>query len=405
MITRTSASADPTAHVTEIITATMVRQTSSKEEVDNKARNYVLNCPCKEIFGINVHENLRIAYSKEESKKNKTPIHREMEESFLEAPDRFIQRHGGFTIVCDELVQSDKKEFGITQVTLHNASLVDGAQTQDMLEKVSKEYDGAYDNYNIRIEVVVERNVIERNTIAIARNTSNNVSELSRLGSKGFFDDLNKSMVDFGYKKNNQGWVIQKSETDNGIETAKLLQVIRSYMPKNVRNEDLKTFDNVVRSYSGKGMVVKEYAKMKLEEEAQKEKVHFVALDYFNSLAPTAWKIYEEWLSNPDWIPFYKKLPDEKTKKRLGTLSQDSENFELNWGIVCPLLYGLQHFVTEKSDGWSISIPDSFDKKKYMEYIMQQFKSKNYVPQDFAKDDATYLRLYIYVNDAINDEN
>jgi hypothetical protein len=405
MMTRVSASADPTAHVTEIITATMVRQTSSKEEVNNNARNYVINCPLKEILKINVEENLRIAYSKEESKKNKTPIHREMEASFLEAPDRFIQRHSGFTIVCDELIQSDKKEFGVTQVTLHNASLINGAQSQDMLRQVSEDYDGAYDRYNIRVEVIVEKNVIARNEIAIARNTSNNVSELSRLGSKGFFNDLNKSMVDFGYQKNDQGWVIQKSETDMGIETDRLLQVIRSFMPKRVRNEDPKAFESLVRSYSGKRQVVKEYAKMKLEEEEQKEEVHFVVLNYFNSFAPTAWKFYEEWLYNPDWISFYKKLPDEKTKKRLGTLSKDNKDFELNWGIVCPLLYGLQHFVTEKSDGWSISIPDSFDKKKYMEEIMQLFKSKNYVPQDFAKDDAIYLHLYIYVADAINSGN
>jgi hypothetical protein len=403
MMSRISMSADPTAHVTETITASMVRQTTSKEEVDNNAQNFVLNCPLREIFKINIHENLRIAFTKEESKKNATPIHREIKSSFLDSPDRFIQRHSGFTIVCDELVNSEKKEFGLTQVTLHNASLINGAQTQDVLKEISQEYDGAYDDYNIRVEVIVERNVLERGDIAIARNTSNNVSELSRLGSKGFFNNLNKKMVDFGYPTNKEGWAIQKSETDNTIETAKLLQVIRTMTPKSVREAYPKIFENTIRSYSGKAVVVKEYAKMKMDEdeEKQKAKVHFEVLHYYNTVAPSAWKIYEEWVYNPDWIHFWKKLKDEKIQKRVGTISNDNKRFELAWAIVCPVLYGLQHFVKEKNDGWSISVPDYFDKNKYMEYVMARFKDKNYVPQDFAKDRATYLDLYIYVGEEL----
>ena len=42
---------------------------------------------------------------------------------------------------------------------------------------------------------------------------------------------------------------------------------------------------------------------------------------------------------------------------------------------------------------------DSFDKKAYMNYVLDRFKDSGFEPQTFAKDRAYYQDLYIFVSD------
>ena len=90
----------------------------------------------KLILNLNVFENLRIAFTSDESIKRITPKHKEIYQSFEDAPDRFIQRHSGFTVICNEIKVSSPQEYGINTVTLDNASLINGAQTQGLLKNL-----------------------------------------------------------------------------------------------------------------------------------------------------------------------------------------------------------------------------------------------------------------------------
>ena len=42
---------------------------------------------------------------------------------------------------------------------------------------------------------------------------------------------------------------------------------------------------------------------------------------------------------------------------------------------------------------------DKFDKKKYMNYVLDRFKMSGFEPQTFAKDRAIYQDLYIFISD------
>ena len=390
--------ADQTANKTETLTAVVVKNTTSPEEKKNGSMHYTIVCSLKEILNLNVFENLRIAYTSEESIKRITPKHKEIYQSFEDAPDRFIQRHSGFTVICNDIKVSSPQEYGINTVTMDNASLINGAQTQDLLKNLLEDYEGveAYENVNIRVEVLVEKAQDERIEIAIARNTSTNVSNLSIMGKKRYFDPLEIGVTNILGNDHR----LQKSETDDGIPTQTLLQTLRTMTPKEIRDEYKSLKDSPVKSYSGKAMVLNEYKDM-VDAEAngrvKNSRFESSVLNYYRSFAGYAWKEYGKWSSDKDWIPLWKK---SENYKKIGKYNQKDDSFDLTWAILCPLLYGLQHFLyEEKSGSWKIKYSNSFDKKAYMNYVLDRFKDSGFEPQTFAKDRAYYQDLYIFVSD------
>ena len=390
--------ADQTANKTEKLTAVVVKNTTSPEEKRNGSMHYTIVCSLKEILTLNVFENLRIAYTADESIKRITPKHKEIYQSFEDAPDRFIQRHSGFTVICNEIKVSSPQEYGINTVTLDNASLINGAQTQDLLKNLLEDYEGieSYENVNIRVEVLVEKAQDERIEIAIARNTSTNVSNLSIMGKKRYFDPLEIGVTNILGNDHR----LQKSETDDGIPTQTLLQTLRTMTPKEIRDEYKSLKDSPVKSYSGKAMVLNEYKDMvdaETEGRVKNSRFESSVLNYYRSFAGYAWIEYGKWSSDKDWIPLWKK---SENYKKIGKYNQKDDSFDLTWAILCPLLYGLQHFLyEEKSGSWKIKYSDSFDKKAYMNYVLDRFKDSGFEPQTFAKDRAYYQDLYIFVSD------
>ena len=390
--------ADQTANKTEKLTAVVVKNTTSPEETKNGSMHYTIVCSLKEILNLNVFENLRIAYTSDESIKRITPKHKEIYQSFEDAPDRFIQRHSGFTVICNEIKVSSPQEYGINTVTMDNASLINGAQTQDLLKNLLEDYEGieSYENVNIRVEVLVEKAHDERIEIAIARNTSTNVSNLSIMGKKRYFDPLEIGVTNILGNDHR----LQKSETDDGIPTQTLLQTLRTMTPKEIRDEYKSLKDSPVKSYSGKAMVLNEYKDM-VDAEAngrvKNSRFESSVLNYYRSFAGYAWIEYGKWSSDKDWIPLWKKSDNYK---KIGKYNQKDDSFDLTWAILCPLLYGLQHFLyEEKSGSWKIKYSNSFDKKAYMNYVLDRFKDSGFEPQTFAKDRAYYQDLYIFVSD------
>jgi len=394
--------ADQTAKKTEKLTSILVKNTTSPEEKKNGSMHYTIVCSIGEILKLNVIENLRIAYSSEETKKRITPRHKEISASFEEAPSRFIQRHSGFTVICNEIKVSSPQEYGINIVTLENASLINGAQTQDLLRIILEDYSGIPDkqkeleNTNIRVEVLVEKNADERIETAIARNNTNNVTNLSIMGKKEYFDPLQDNLQ----KVFDKNIMLQKSETDDGVPTQTLLQALRTMTPRIIRDEHKSLKDSPAKSYAGKAMVLNEYKDMVDAEKNGKLKnpsFESDVLNYYRSFAGLAWKEFEKWSEDKDWIPLWKKSDNYK---KIGKYNVKEDTFDLTWAILCPLLYGLQHYLYEESPGvWNIKYSDKFDKKKYMNYVLDRFKMSGFEPQTFAKDRAIYQDLYIFIAD------
>ena len=232
--------------------------------------------------------------------------------------------------------------------------------------------------------------------IAIARNTSTNVTNLSIMGKKRYFDPLEIGVTNILGNDHR----LQKSETDDGIPTQTLLQTLRTMTPKEIRDEYKSLKNSPVKSYSGKAMVLNEYKDM-VDAEAngrvKNSRFESSVLNYYRSFAGYAWKEYGKWSSDKDWIPLWKKSDNYK---KIGKYNQKDDSFDLTWAILCPLLYGLQHFLyEEKSGSWKIKYSNSFDKKAYMNYVLDRFKDSGFEPQTFAKDRAYYQDLYIFVSD------
>jgi len=340
-------------------------------------------------------KNLRISYGDAigadgKRIKNRNAIHKAIYSSFEDSPERFIQRNSGFTVVCDELKQNNKEEYGINTISLLNASLINGAQTQGEIRRYFEEYGDAFEenlnnNTNIRIEVIVEKDQHEVHEICVARNSSTNVSDLSKLGNMGYFKDMNQKMIDeLGEDKK-----LQQSETSDGVPTQTLLQILRAMTPKFLK-EDNWSKDMVV-AYSGKGRCLTDYGKMyEAEEQSKKDNSSYSEpiLDFYREFCPQAWRLYEKWVSDPDWIPYWKKNDNHK---KIGKYNEKDGSFELTWAIVCPLLFGLQEFIEEGT--FNYAEPQGFDKKKYMDTIISEFKDHKFIPQEFAKDKSTYLIL------------
>ena len=385
---------DQTTKKTEI-KSVVIKNTTSPEEKRKGSQNWIIICNVKEILKFDLSKNLRISYGDAigadgKRIKNRNAIHKAIYSSFEDSPERFIQRNSGFTVVCDELKQNNKEEYGINTISLLNASLINGAQTQGEIRRYFEEYGDAFEenlnnNTNIRIEVIVEKDQHEVHEICVARNSSTNVSDLSKLGNMGYFKDMNQKMIDeLGEDKK-----LQQSETSDGVPTQTLLQILRAMTPKFLK-EDNWSKDMVV-AYSGKGRCLTDYGKMyEAEEQSKKDNSSYSEpiLDFYREFCPQAWRLYEKWVSDPDWIPYWKKSDNHK---KIGKYNEKDGSFELTWAIVCPLLFGLQEFIEEGT--FNYAEPQGFDKKKYMDTIISEFKDHKFIPQEFAKDKSTYLIL------------
>ena len=385
---------DQTTKKTEI-KSVVIKNTTSPEEKRKGSQNWIIICNVKEILKFDLSKNLRISYGDAigadgKRIKNRNAIHKAIYSSFEDSPERFIQRNSGFTVVCDELKQNNKEEYGINTISLSNASLINGAQTQGEIRRYFEENGEAFvenlnNNTNIRIEVIVEKDQHEVHEISVARNSSTNVSDLSKLGNMGYFKDMNQKMIDeLGEDK-----TLQQSETSDGVPTQTLLQILRAMTPKFLK-EDNWSKDMVI-AYSGKGKCLTDYGKMyEAEEKSKKDNSSYSEpiLDFYREFCPEAWRLYEKWVSDPDWIPYWKK---SDSYKKIGKYNEKDGSFELTWAIVCPLLFGLQEFIEEGT--FNYDEPQGFDKKKYMDTIMSEFKDHKFIPQEFAKDKSTYLIL------------
>ena len=142
---------------------------------------------------------------------------------------------------------------------------------------------------------------------------------------------------------------------------------------------------SAVISYSSKRGVTTEFRKMTDEPEKYDD-----ILNYYHTFAGYAWKEFESWTSDPLWLPFLKKNPT------IGKYNEEKNQISIQWGIICPTLYGLKNFLVESTGKWTIKYPDNFDKKEYMKVIIDMFKDGDIGKgnlQTFAKDRSTYSDL------------
>src|SRR5712692_9382922 len=161
---------------------TLIRNVTSPEEQANGARCFIAVCPLSEVLQFDTLRNLR-DYIPAHDPKKRNNVHKGIEATLKERPDRFIQYNGGLTISCSDIEVKDNEKLALVT----DGSIMNGAQTQGEIRRfldglqaeASNDEKAEIPEANARVEFVVEPDETQVTEIAIARNTSTDIKRLT----------------------------------------------------------------------------------------------------------------------------------------------------------------------------------------------------------------------------------
>lgn len=160
----------------------LIRNLTSPDEKANGVQTWFANVNAKDILEIGTQDNLR-SYIAEHSQSKRNAVHKQIEITIEELPDRFINRYSGVTITCTNCEVDDTKRVA----RLENASIINGAQTQGELRRHFLNADGEdVADFLVRTEIIMEPKKEQIVEIAIARNTATAVKSVSQSAARGY---------------------------------------------------------------------------------------------------------------------------------------------------------------------------------------------------------------------------
>lgn len=372
---------------------TLVRNVTSPEEAANNSRCFIAVCPLSEVLKFDTLRNLR-DYIPAHDPRKRNSVHKDIETTLKQRPDRFIQYNGGLTISCSDIEVRDNEKVAL----LTNASVINGAQTQGeirrFLEEVRAEADenGAESPadapISVRVEFVVEPDESQVTEIAIARNTSTDIKRLTMAGARRYFDELDES-----FRKIHPALKLTKNETDIGdeyVDTGKLLQILWLLCPADLLNLGARSVGEArLKSYKNRNYCLVDFEKDFLEaEKPVKEQDARAVARYrcFVDLAGLAWKEYLKWQRHPAWAGKY--LKGSKQIKRTKSGHQVAD------GITFPILGAMSEFVRKDAKGrWGIEIPNIFEDGAMIDAAREQLSGNNGNPMLMARTAGVYSAL------------
>jgi hypothetical protein len=373
---------------------TLIRNVTSPEEQANGARCFIAVCPLSEVLKFDTLRNLR-NYIPEHDPKKRNTVHKGIEATLKERPDRFIQYNGGLTISCSDIEVKDNEKVALVT----NGSILNGAQTQGeirrYLEGVSadaaSEEKSDFPEVNTRVEFVVEPDDSQVTEIAIARNTSTEMKRLTMAGAREYFDELDQS-----FRKIHKSLQLTKKETDVGeefVDTGKLLQILWLLCPSDLLNLGTRSIGEArLKSYKNRNYCLVDFENDVLNKnrpDGDKDKDPKAVERYkcFVDLAGVAWREYLRWQQHSAWSG--KRLYGSKQIKRLknGHVVAD--------GVVFPILAAMSEFVKKdsKTGRWSIEVPNIFEDEAMIDAAREQLSDYNGNPMLMARSPGVYSAL------------
>ncbi len=338
----------------------LVRNVTSADEKENGSRTFIVNIPAQEILKIDTEHNLRDYIPAHEGKR-RNGVHNAIASTIEDNPSRFITLHSGFVISASDVTIDDDQKI----VKLKRASLINGAQSQG---EIKRYYDGFEDpseanSFLVRAEIIVEPDhdcVVET---AIARNTSTQVTALSRSGKKKAFDKL-----ELDFQKTYPDYKLRKSETDTEsdfIDTERLLQLCTALMPAELVQGDFVA--NKVKSYKQRAQCRADFesAAFGAEVDPKDAKRH----QYYVDIAAAAWTEYNHWRTHPGWAGKY-------LQERTSAISRDSDGTHtVADGIIFPILGALALFVKQEKGRWVLQKPKIFREEMMIDAALSQLRT------------------------------
>ena len=375
----------------------LIRNTTSPDEQDCGVRSFIANLPAFEVLKVNTQDNLR-SYLAEYSARKRNRVHEAIRSTIETDPHRFITRNGGVVITVSKINIDDKKRV----VTLKDASIVNGSQTQGEISRYRNELeesgdDGLIDNpFFVRAEIIVDEDADQVVETAIARNTATPVKSISQAGARGQLSDLEKSIQDV--------WPdirIRTSETDEDVrDTRKILQWCRLLMPEAISRRSSPA--ERLRPYKNPEQCLTEFTDW-YEYREQVDTDEAAKYWFTVQIAPHAIREYELWESHEAWNGH--KIWEE-TQKGGRVCRRDSKG-NVIWmspGVLYPIMGAMSAFVRKNpsTDRWHISKPkDLFRHDEMVERAVAQFRAHDSDPMAMGRSEGAYDALRIYPNTLI----
>lgn len=371
----------------EQINYQLIRNVTSPEEKANGVQTYFLNVPANEIADIGTSDNLR-SYIAEHSARKRNAVHKAIESTILNEPDRFINRNAGITITCSSLELDDKAKV----VTLTDASIINGAQTQGEIIRYLNEIEENEDEwadagFHVRVEINIDPSQASVVETAIARNSATSVQSISQAGARGHLDELNKIV------KKGTGKGIRISETDLDVhDTFHVLRCARLLMPSSVSGSTGSS--EILKPYMNKAKCLEEFSNW--YKNRKTDKTAKVKYEFTLNMAVTAMREYETWETSEHWVG---QRIWEDTQKGGRTCKRD-KNGNIVWmspGIMYPLMSSMSEFVAKNEKGeWELKKPKQFKPAQMIDKTVTEFRNNDSKPMLMGRNPSAYSTVRTY---------
>jgi AIPR protein len=370
-----------------VIKYDVIRNLTSPPEKDNGVQTWFANIDARAVLDIGTRDNLR-SYIAEHGVRN--AVHRQIENTILEMPDRFINRNSGITITCTDCVIDDNRKIA----TLTNASIINGAQTQGEIRRYysgAEEGEGGAD-FLVRAEIIMDPSHESIVEIAIARNTATAVKSVSQANARGYLTALKESI-----ESNLPGETLQASETDvEGLNTQNVLQYARLLMPDDLLGDRTppKNF-----AYKQGGKCLSDFSGWAKDHKTDPNAARLH--DFTVQIAPIAVKEYRRWEGHDSWNGHRLHEHGKSGDKPVGgrPVRRDKKTGKVVWvapGILFPVMSSLSAFVKEEGGRWVLDKPDLFREEELVRRAVQQFRALSREVTVMGRSEAAYDALSIY---------
>lgn len=359
-----------------------IRNISSPEDLENNRKIYSGQALVSSILDLPTDENVRdyLVEAIGKVRKRPTAVHRAIRETLLNNPEDFTVLNSGIVIVAKDLNIDEKEK----QVNLSSPSIINGAQTQGVMNDLKRE--GKLPNVHIKFEIIVTSDDSLIAETSIARNFQNDVMTISIAGRLGQLDELERSISrgikDMSLRKSESEW-----PSDEFIDTEKLLQVITALIPNELWHKgDIESI-NKVYTYSAKAKCLKDfqdiYVKAKNVEDSDHTKAALL-YKFFIDIAPQAWELYLRWKSHQGF-----------RGTRLREIEREGQEItDVPDGIVFPIIASFAEFVKKTKTGWRIQPPSLFKDEELIKAAKSVYMQiANSDPQRMGKTRACYSAL------------
>ena len=365
----------------------LLRNITSPDEKFLDVQALIANVPAAEILKLDTRDNLR-SYLAEYNPRKRNRVHDAIRETLTSLPERFIVRNSGFVVTCSDVEVDDSKK----TVTLYEASIINGAQSQGEVRAFLEELDeksGDDPSFHVRVMIIADSDPDEVVETAIARNIVTPVKSISEAGARNQLDELEKSV-----RKVIKGALIRKKESDSGdeyIDTRFLLQIARLLMPTSVSGNAAAA--EKLRAYKNPEQCLTDFCDW--EANKDKDPAKKAKYDFTVEIAPYALLEYQHWEGHDGWNGH--KIWEE-TKKG-GRAVRRNGNGKIVWvspGLLFPLMGAMSEFSVFKADEWKLKKPGRFREPEMIQRTVNQFRAHNSDPMLMGRSEAAYDALRIY---------